>query len=112
MNYFTGSIYYIFLLTILLVLFSCKSSQNFKTGDQAFESKAYSVASTLYEEEFNETENPETRAKKAFFTAESYRFNNNFKEAEKWYADAVRLDYDPIAKYNYGLMLKANQKYE
>ncbi|MEX0813374.1 MAG: OmpA family protein [Chitinophagales bacterium] len=112
MNYFTGSIYYISLLTILLFLFSCKSSQNFKTGDQAFESKAYSVASTLYEQEFNSSENPETKAKKAFFTAESYRFNNNFNAAEKWYADAVRLNYDPIAKYNYGLMLKANQKYE
>lgn len=92
-------------------MFSCKSTQNFKTGDQAFESKAYSVASTLYEQEFNSSEIPETKAKKAFFTAESYRYNNDFEAAEDWYEKAVRLEYDPISKYNYGLMLKANEKY-
>lgn len=107
-NFFSLSVALFF---VSVLLFSCKSTQNFKTGDQAFESKAYSVASDLYAQEFSEVDDPRLRAKKAFFAAESYRFNNNFEKAEQWYADAVRLDYEPIAKFNYGLMLKANQKY-
>lgn len=103
--------FYILSGLLLLSLFACKSTQNFKTGDQAYESKAYSVASELYELEYNDTEIPSVKAKKAFLIGESYRFNNEFEKAQKWYSDAVRLSYDPIAKFNYGLMLKANEEY-
>src|SRR5690606_12073483 len=48
---------------------------------------------------------------KAFMAGESYRMSNKPVDAEKWYGEAVRLEYGPMAKFNYGLMLQRNEKY-
>jgi len=45
--------------------------------------------------------------------AESYRFINNYSKAEKWYAEASgfsKAEY-PLAKYWYGVSLRANAKF-
>lgn len=45
--------------------------------------------------------------------ASCYRLTNNYKEAELWYGEIIRLDIaQPIHRYYYGQVLKSNGKYE
>ncbi|HXH19999.1 MAG TPA: OmpA family protein [Chitinophagales bacterium] len=78
----------------------------------AFQQKSYALAASLFKTEFNEENDAKQKAYKAFMAGESYRFSNNTQEAEKWYAEALSLNYEqPVVKLNYGLMLMANEKY-
>lgn len=90
----------------------CGGSSKIKSGDQAWKQKAYSVAVTMYKDEFKTEELPLRKAEIAFRIAESYRYMNKTQEAEQWYETAIDLNYDAIAFYNYGLMLKANERYQ
>jgi outer membrane protein OmpA-like peptidoglycan-associated protein/tetratricopeptide (TPR) repeat protein len=105
--------FFLYIIPAAILWHSCGSTQKIKTGDQAFEQKSYAIAVTLYKSEFNTEQSPQMKAQKAFRIGESYRAMNNTKEAEKWYNEAVKLNYpDPMARYNLALMLMANEKYD
>ena len=70
------------------------------------------LAANLFKTEYNQESDPKIKARKAFMAGESYRLANKTREAEKWFEEAVRLNFDPIAKFNYGLMLQINEKYD
>jgi len=55
-----------------------------------------------------------TREDVVYRIAESYRQLHDYGKAEKWYADATRFDQQqfPLAKYWYGVSLRANGKYD
>lgn len=96
-----------------LFIWACGSTQKIKTGDQAFEQKSYAIAANLYKSEFNTEQVEQYKAQKAFRIAESYKALNNTKDAEKWYAEALKLNYpDVINRYYYATMLMANEKYD
>ena len=89
------------------------STQKIKTGDQAFEQKSYATAANLYKSEFSTEQVEQYKAQKAFRIAFSYQALNNTKDAEKWYAEALKLNYpDAITRYNLATMLMANEKYD
>ncbi len=99
-------------LALLLTLASCSSSGRAKSGMTLFQEKNYTLAIPQLKNEYKEAQVPLLRGEKAFYVAESYRLNGNTKDAEGWYAEAVKQGYDAIATYNYALTLKANQKYK
>ncbi len=99
-------------VAVILLLGGCVTSSKIKTGDQAFQQKAYFIATTLYKDEYVAAETPLRKAEIAFKVGESYRLTGKTKDAEKWYQEAVRLKYGPEAKLRFGEMLKANGKYD
>src|SRR5690606_42003202 len=71
-------------LTLTAVLWqSCSTTQKIKTGDQAFEQKSFSIATSLYKSEFNTEPVPQYKAIKAFRIAESYRMLNDRSEERR-----------------------------
>src|SRR5690606_19161325 len=75
--------------------------------------KSFSIATSLYKSEFNTEPVPQYKAIKAFRIAESYRMLNDTKNAEKWYQEAMKLNYpDPMARYHLAVMLMTNEKYD
>lgn len=100
-------------ILVAIFFWACGSTQKIKTGDQAFEQKSYAIAANLYKSEFNTEQVEQYKAQKAFRIAESYRALNNTKDAEKWYAEALKLNYpDVMNRYHYAAMLMANEKYD
>lgn len=98
--------------TAVISFSSCSTTQNIKDGSMAFKQKSYALAASLFKSEYKEESETKQKAEKAFMAGESYRLCNNVKDAELWYAEALRLEYpDPLLKLNYGLMLMANEKY-
>lgn len=108
----TGLLLSLLLLYLSILLVSCGGSGQLKSGEILFAEKNYATAAMVFKEEFSSEPVPPIKAEKAFMVAESYRMNGQYKEAEQWYETAVRMDYDAIATYNYGLMLKNNEKYK
>lgn len=100
-------------LLFLFLWSACGTTQKLKTGDQAFEQKSYAIAAALYKSEFSTETVEQYKALKSFRIAESYRALNNTKDAEKWYAEALRINYPDVAtRYHYANMLMANEKYD
>lgn len=103
----------------LLVLFSfsilidgCIITQLPKTGEMLFQEHEYAEAAKLLMEELVGEEEVSVKARKTFLIGEC--FYNMFDPiaAEKWYKQAIDLNYDAIAIYKYAEMLKCNEKYE
>ncbi len=105
---------YIFAVALisLLALASCGGSGKAKNGMTLFQEKNYTLAIPQLKTEYKEAQVPLLRGEKAFYVGESYRLNGNTKDAEGWYAEAMKQGYDAIATYNYALTLKANEKYK
>ncbi len=103
---------YLAIITIALSLASCGGSGKAKNGMTLFEEKNYTLAIPQLKNEYKEQQVPLLRGEKAFYVAESYRLSGNFKDAEGWYAEAIKQGYDAIATYNYAITLKANEKYK
>ncbi|GIV35075.1 MAG: cell envelope biogenesis protein OmpA [Chitinophagales bacterium] len=99
-------------LYAVLLLAGCSSAQKLKDGEMAFRQKSYALAANLFKTEFEKEDDPKIKGRKAYMAAESYRLSNQTQQAEKWYAEALRLEYpDPQLKLHYGLVLMANEKY-
>lgn len=113
LNMKTFSLYlYLAIVACALAMASCGSSGKAKSGMTLFEEKNYTLAIPQLKNEYKEQQVPLMRGEKAFYVAESYRLSGNTKDAEGWYAEAIKQGYDAIATYNYALVLKANQKYK
>lgn len=90
----------------------CFVVKQIKDGETLYAEKKYSLAAEKLKEEYNAAGlTDESKAKKSFLIAESYRYSNQTVEAEKWYKISSGYSYDPIANYYYGVMLKTNGKY-
>lgn len=101
------------IITAVIVIGACNTTQKIKTGDQAFEQKSYAIAANLYKSEFNTEPVEQYKATKAFRIAESYRALNNTKDAEKWYGEALKFNYpDLTTRLQFANMMMANEKYD
>ncbi len=98
------------------------SKQDYYTAAQYY-SKALEnkkdIAKNFFPYQIDETRHPSKSARMheyeelVFRLAESYRQYNDFGSAEKWYAQAVSFNSPefPLAKYWYGVCLRANGKF-
>jgi len=77
----------------------------------AYDRKQYSVAIHMLEDEFERTEYPELRARKAFLIAESYTEINDVPKAIEWYKSAFDLKYGDKALEKLAYALKKNEQY-
>ncbi len=99
-------------LLISFLIAGCATSGKIKDGNMAFQQKSYALAANLFKTEYGQESEPKMKAYKAYMAGESYRLANQFREAEKWYAEALRLEYaNPLVKLNFGLTLMSNEKY-
>jgi peptidoglycan-associated lipoprotein len=79
----------------------------------AYEAQEYFYAIELLKDAYNEAKGREEKSKVLFYTAESYRMLNDYKNAENFYEKARKVGYeDPIAMLRKGDMLKAQGEYE
>ncbi len=108
----TSAYIYLAIITIAITFASCGGGGKAKNGMTLFQEKNYTLAIPQLKTEYKEAQVPLLRGEKAFYVAESYRLNGNFKDAEGWYAEAIKQGYDAIATYNYAITLKANEKYK
>lgn len=96
-----------FIIGLLFPL--CLMGQNVEKANQYFTEGAYPKAAEAYKKALNKEDLPWIKIR----LADCYRFMNNFLEAEYWYSTVVGIpDIDPINHYYYGLMLKANGKFD
>lgn len=107
-RYFLSSV----LLASLLFMAGCGSSGQLKSGETLFQEKNYNLAANVLRTEYSEESVERIKAEKAFMIGQCYEFTADYNNAAKWYEEAIRLGYDPIATYKYALALKAQEKYQ
>lgn len=93
-----------------LVIFnsSLKAQKEIKQADQQFELFNYIKAIDLYEQAYKKKETLHAAER----LAQAYRLNNDYKQAESWYAIVVNLpDSKPENVLNYAKVLQSNSKY-
>ncbi len=100
------------ILILLWVINSCSYQIKIKTGDQAFQSKQYSIAQNLYHTEFEQTNNQKQKAYIAFKLGQSYKYVSDFGQSLKWFKIAFDLNYGLKALEEYAFALKNNGEYE
>jgi outer membrane protein OmpA-like peptidoglycan-associated protein len=96
----------------LILCISCSYQIKIKTGDQAYDSKQFAIAQNLYKVEFDQTENPNEKAYKAFRIGQCYKNVSNFEQSLKWFKKAYDLNYGLKALEEYAFALKNNGEYE
>ena len=99
-------------LIVAILTSSCSFTQKVKTGQQAFEVKQYSVATQLFEKEYNATETKSDKARLAFFAGESYRHLNDHGSAGNWYLNAYEDGFGEQALEAYANSLKQQERYQ
>ena len=83
-----------------------------KEADVEYTSFEYFKAIELYKKAYQHEKMDANKATIIFKIAECYRHINDIKQAETWYAKAVKAKYsDPIAVLYFADMMKENEKY-
>lgn len=95
-----------------LLFAACEVQENIQDGQTAYKLKKYQLAAELLQKDYSKAELPDEKAKIAYQIGESYNYNNKYALAADWYYKASDLSYGSEATLNYGLMLKAQEKYE
>lgn len=90
---------------------ACSFTQKVQTGQQAYDVKQYSVATQLFEKEFEASHVPKEKARLAFFTGESYSHLNDYVSAGQWYLKAGKEGYGDESMVQYADALKHQEKY-
>ncbi|MFT3934723.1 MAG: OmpA family protein [Chitinophagaceae bacterium] len=129
--------YYIFILTLIAGCANALHAQNspsyFNQGDIQFDQKNYYAAAQYYNKYLSTEKNSTPRLavyavqkkvkgvvgnrnvheEAVYKLAECYRLCNDYKRAEKWYAEACKFPMDSYARarYWYAVSLRANGKY-
>ncbi len=99
-------------ISILFLFFACSYQIKIKTGDQAYQSKQFAVAQSLYRSEFEQTEDAKEKAYIAFRIGQCYKNVSNFEQSLKWFKKAYDLNYGLKALEEYAFALKNNGEYE
>lgn len=101
----------IFLYILIVTLSACNFTQKIKDGEMAYDRKQFSVAVHMLTDEFDRTDYPDIKARKAFLIAESYSEINDVPNAIEWYKKAFDLDYGDKALERLAFALKKNEQY-
>ena len=104
---------YIAIASLMMILGSaCSFTKKVQTGMQAYEVKQFSVATQLFEKEYQESRSKEEKAQIAYLTGESYTNLNDPASAATWYHTAHEDGYGPEAQEHYAVALKKQEKYQ
>jgi peptidoglycan-associated lipoprotein len=97
----------LFLITI--VAFSSCSQYYLRKGNKSYSTMQYDNAITNYNKYLSKKSSDDAKIK----LANSYRLNNDYENAEKWYSQIVLLnDIDPVNMFHYAKILMNNKKYK
>ncbi|TWV98702.1 OmpA family protein [Chitinophaga pinensis] len=102
------TIHYAIGLSFLLTAVSAKAQYIIKAADKAYDNYKYAEATELYEKAYNKKASLHAAER----LADCYRFNNNYPEAERWYAVATGMSGSKAENtYYYARALQNNSKY-
>ncbi len=103
------AIHYCLFFALLYCCTASLNAQSIKKANEHFDRKSYPKAAKIYEQILSKGENTEAKIK----LGECYRLTRQYESAEYWYEQIVAIsNIDPAYKYNYGMILKANGKYD
>lgn len=74
--------------------------------------KQYSLAIEFFQDEYEQADSKDLRARKAFLLGECYSKINETTDAGKWYDEAVRLDFGTEALWALAANLKMQEQYQ
>lgn len=101
------------LLVCVAMLFSCKVHKFVvKDSKTAVNLKLYNESIGFLLKDFDAEKDPLKKRNIAFELGESYRRYNDYPEAEKWYHKCLELNGEAPALFQYGMMLKQQERYE
>jgi len=84
-----------------------------KDADNAYDAKQYYNAIELYKKAMAKIKKPQMKARCTYQVAQCYRFMNDWRQAETWYAKAIKAKYDDDRALLYlAEAKKFNQKYD
>jgi len=109
---FTRFIQFVFYTFCILLFQWCTTIQKAKTGAEAFDRKQFFLAASLYEKEFEENSDKNTKAKLAYGAAMAYQKTNETSKSIPWFREAAQLGFGDAAWRNYGLALIQNRQYD
>jgi len=81
------------LVSFAFLISSCSFGTKIKNGEMAFDRKQYAVAVDMLSNEYNNTDNPRTRARYAYLLGMSYVYLEENTLAIKWFESAVDKGY-------------------
>jgi peptidoglycan-associated lipoprotein len=101
-------------LAVIAFVFSVNAQKNYlNDANIAYENHQYYNAIELYKQAYTKVKKPEDKAKVLYKTGQSYQEINLLKDAETYFAKAIKAKYpDPIIYLNLADVLKAQQRYE
>ena len=106
------SVQFLYILAVLFLLSSCKSTSKVQDGETAYQLKKYSLASEMLQKDFEKSKDITQKSKIALKIAQSYDKQLDYKAAEQWYkkiGDARVLENSVLLYVN---ALKRIEKYE
>lgn len=103
---------YTILILTFLGLHACSFNQKIKDGESAYERKQFAVAINLLQEEIEETNNEQIKARKAFLLGKSNVQVLEYQEAANWFKMAADLNYGTEALGNLASTYKIMEKYK
>jgi len=103
MNHRKGTAILFLLLSLLIAPLHAQ-----RKADRYYQNGEYSRAIALYEKRLRHKNDPQAMAR----LADCYRMTRNYAKAEQWYAKAVSssTELEPVTYFNYGMVLKSNNK--
>lgn len=103
------------LIAILALMANIAYGQNkvLKQADEAYKNAQYTEAIELYKKASPKIKKKDVKVDVMYKTAESYRRNHDYKNAEVWYKKAIKANTDePLATLYLADVLKAQEKYD
>ncbi|MEZ4911126.1 MAG: OmpA family protein [Saprospiraceae bacterium] len=104
---FSSYLYFLAIFTFL----GCAGSKQIKNGELAFDHKMFGTAIPLLLEEFDQSSNPNVKARKAKLIAKSYDVLQKIDESVLWYDKSYQHLHEPEVLYSLGLAYKKAEKY-
>lgn len=95
-----------------LVFTACNFTYKIKNGQEAFEVKQYAVAVEMLSEEYEQTNNLQLKARKAFMTGLSYENMHRPDDALIWFKRAWEHNFGTPALEKYAHTLKQLERYD
>ncbi len=101
----------LFVTVLSLLATACTFTRKVQTGMQAYEVKQFSVATSLFEKEYEASHSQQDKALIAFYAGESYTNLNDPGSASVWYLKAHQDGFGPQALEKYAEAMKKQEKY-
>jgi len=96
----------------LALIMGCDVQRKIATGSEAYELKQYSKAVQMLTNEYNKTNNSDSKSYLAYLTGKSYLALRDVPAAITWYEKSLRLSDQEKCRYALAKAYKQNEEYE